>query len=253
MSGYMRFQVFLVASSRGRRRPTLLWGRGLFPPLYPRADVCVSGSDRGRMAPIWLAAVILEVSSRSRPPTERGSPPIEQGMDGGRLAGTLRAGGLGLWVEMGLMVWYNCTAERACWQSWRGQSLVSSPPWALNFLLVVLPACVSVWVRLPCDKHTETQTNIGWDVKRVTKCKKADWKICKQGFFTFWRWKGKKTVCSHSFFVYFLSLQCVLQISITTMRNNSLQKVSNPSSKQLTLMSMSESAHYLTTWFACCQ
>lgn len=109
------------------------------------------------MALIWLAAVILELSSRSRPPTEKGRAPVEQGMDGGRLAGPLRAEGLGLWGEMGLKVWYYSTAERACWQSWRGQSLVSSPPWAFNFLHVVIPACVRVWVRLSLwQTHTHT-------------------------------------------------------------------------------------------------
>ncbi len=82
--------------------------------------MCVSGAGRGRMALIWLAAVILELSSRSRPPAERGRAPVEQGREGGRLAGPLRAGDLGLWGEMGLKVWYYSTVEeRACWQSRR--------------------------------------------------------------------------------------------------------------------------------------
>lgn len=74
--------------------------------------MCVSGAGRGRMALIWLAAVILELSSRSRPPAERGSAPVEQGREGGRLAGPLRAGDLGLWGDMGLKVWCYNTVKR---------------------------------------------------------------------------------------------------------------------------------------------
>lgn len=74
--------------------------------------MCVSGAGRGRMALIWLAVVILELSSRSRPPAERGSAPVEQGREGGRLAGPLRARDLGLWGEMGLKVWCYNTGKR---------------------------------------------------------------------------------------------------------------------------------------------
>ncbi len=102
--------------------------------------MCVSGAGRGRMALIWLAAVILELSSRSRPPAERGRAPVEQGREGGRLAGPLRAGDLGLWGEMGLKVWYYSTVER--------ERADKAGVWSCpqSFPSVGIPVPLTVWV-----------------------------------------------------------------------------------------------------------
>ncbi len=111
--------------------------------------MCVSGAGRGRMDLIWLAAVILELSSRSKPPAERGRAPVEQGREGGRLAGPLRAGDLGLWGEMGLKVWYYSTAERER----ADKAGVWSCPQSFPYVGIPVPHCMSHCFSLS-DKHT---------------------------------------------------------------------------------------------------
>lgn len=125
--------------------------------------MCVSGAGRGRMDLIWLAAVILELSSRSRPPAERGRAPVGQGREGGRLAGPLRAGDLGLWGEMGLKVWYYSTAER--------ERADKAGVWTCpqSFPYVGIPVPLTVWV---------TVFSLGRDGNWVTICWERHLRVC---------------------------------------------------------------------------
>lgn len=113
--------------------------------------MCVSGAGRGRMSLIWLAAVILELSSRSRPPAERGSAPVEQGREGGCLAWPLRARDWDCGVRWGL----RCDAIA----QWR-ESMLTKQEFGLASVIFVfwhtcLSHCMSQCFSLS-DKHTHT-------------------------------------------------------------------------------------------------